>query len=118
KGDKGDKGDPGPKGDKGDKGDPGAKGDPGPKGDKGDPGDPTDPNLVHICRINWPHMGTTNQPVVDKGIVIVFDGKVRRDDLNDFSVQLLQEQPQSQQSRTRCWCQVVGRYEIGDTASK
>ena len=63
-------------------------------------------------------MGTSAQPIADKGIIIVFDGKVRREDLNDFSVQLLQEQPQSQQSRTRCWCQVIGEYELGDTATK
>jgi hypothetical protein len=66
-------------------------------------------------------MGVTAAPPVSEGlaaIVIVFDGKVSREDLNDFSVQLLREQPESQQSRTRCWCQVIAEYDLGDTATK
>ena len=124
-------GPPGPQGSQGPKGDPGPAGTPGPaglagpKGDKGDKGDPgLDPDLTHICAINWVHpRSLTDKPVNDpanatpstnlaRGLLVAFDRPVLNGDLHEQSFMLL-ERPLTEGPERGCWCEVEAKIIAG-----
>ncbi|MBP6468937.1 MAG: helix-hairpin-helix domain-containing protein, partial [Chloroflexi bacterium] len=73
-------------------------------GDKGDPG--LDPDLTHICNINWKHGQATDPGLLkEMGLLIAFDNEVWNEDIHRHSVRLLVERF-DQEAMTVCWCEV------------
>jgi DNA-binding beta-propeller fold protein YncE len=96
----------------------GASGAQGPQGDKGDKGDPgpsaLDPDLTHICGINWDHGKVASSTVLGNllkmGILIAFDRSVRNQDIHDESFLVLFSPPVSPTTGpTRTWVELRPR---------
>ena len=107
-------GNQGPQGPPGPQGLPGADGAQGLKGEKGEKGDSAlDPNLTHICAINWVHGTKTSLgPIQKQGFLIAFDGPVLNGDIHSESFIVLAH---SQESDTlTCWCELKGEVSGGN----
>jgi hypothetical protein len=107
-------GNQGPQGPPGPQGLPGADGAQGLKGEKGEKGDSAlNPNLTHICAINWVHGTKTSLgPIQEQGFLIAFDGPVLNGDLHSESFIVLAH---SQESDTlTCWCELKGEVSGGN----
>jgi DNA-binding beta-propeller fold protein YncE len=89
----------------GEPGEPGPKGEPGEQGEQGEMGDGLNPDLTHLCAINWPHGDYADAAHLAKdGLLVAFDRKVRLGDIHRHSFILLTE---SHQNGVTCWCEVV-----------
>lgn len=109
-------GEPGPEGPQGEPGSQGGVGPMGPQGPAGPEGPGLDPDLPHICSINWPH-NDSSQPVaraqlLQPGLLIGFDTRVVNGDLNSMSIRVLIEESGTEAQR-RCWCEARLKDLIG-----
>jgi hypothetical protein len=115
-------GDPGPQGERGTDGPREPAGPAGPSGSaepQGLPVDPgLDPNLTHVCGINWTHRGAFGLAEFrELGLLIAFDKAVHSDDIiapnGDHSLLVLARSfdPDNPLS---CWRQVPGKIEPGN----
>ncbi len=74
-----------------------------------------DPDLVHLCDINWPHAGEVAQDR-PQGLVIAFDGELEPADCKPanlrhaFIVETFDEHTIDDRLRVQCWCQLIGEY--------
>jgi DNA-binding beta-propeller fold protein YncE len=79
-------------GGRGEPGQPGPHGEPGEKGEKGEPGDGLNPDLAHLCDINWAHGDYADLARLKRdGLLVAFDRKVRMGDIHRHSFILLAE---------------------------
>ncbi|MBK6325157.1 MAG: helix-hairpin-helix domain-containing protein [Chloroflexi bacterium] len=78
------------------------------KGDKGDKGDPgLDPDLTHICNINWKHGEATDPGLLkEMGLLIAFDNDVWNEDIHRHSIRVLVEEV-DRETMTACWCELL-----------
>lgn len=96
-------GPPGENGKDGINGLPGVNGTNGTNGSNGIDGIGIDPDLPHICDINWPHAGEIAPGELEEnGLVIAFDSPVINGDLHQISIQVLIKT--HRESQINCWC--------------
>ncbi len=92
-------------GGKGEPGPPGPQGAPGEKGEQGEPGDGLNPDLTHLCAINWPHGDYADPERLSReGLLVAFDRKIRLGDIHRHSFILLAER---RDNGFACWCEVI-----------
>ena len=102
----------GPTGPTGPNGPTGPTGPTGPQGPKGDSA--LDPDLTHICGINWDHGLSVSQQVFEHlnkdGLIIAFDGPVKNVDIHSESLLVLYSPfGLTNIPDTRTWVELVAR---------
>ncbi len=105
-GETGHAGPPGPAGPAGADGAPGPAGPQGPQGPQGPPGSVENPDLTHICAINWRHGLPTARQDIQPGLMIAFDKPVVNGDIHSHSFLVLRADP-NQELRMVCWCELM-----------
>jgi DNA-binding beta-propeller fold protein YncE len=110
----------GPTGPTGPNGPTGPAGPTGPQGPKGDSA--LDPDLTHICGINWDHGLSVTQQVIQHlnkdGLIIAFDGPVKNVDIHAESLLVLYSPfAVTNVPDTRTWVELVARVITGATLS-
>jgi hypothetical protein len=106
----GPQGPPGPAGPQGPQGLQGVQGATGPQGPQGPAGPGLNPNLAHICEINWDHGGKVDRADFAKGLILAFDQPVQSSDLTTNSIAILGDHRDDHTGLT-CWCEVSIRIE-------
>jgi hypothetical protein len=108
----------GPQGPRGPQGPQGPKGEPGQDGQDGKDGVGLNPDLAHICDINWFHGQAMSLEVIHKqGLIIAFDRPVRLGDFNRSTLRLLRRVRMRENDNVPipldCWCEVEHEVIIG-----